>query len=119
MNAGLQQSRKEGEIVAGIMRAFAPVDQRALIASIRVEDAGTIATSQGETGFIGVVVKAGDESTIVTNKRGVRFQNAKLQENGTRKMPANPFFNPAKRMRRRPARANIARAVGKAWKAGK
>lgn len=113
------QARKEGDILAGLMRSFAPVDQRELINSIRVEEADTIATTQGDTGFIGVVVKAGNESTIVTNERGVRFQNAKLQENGTKNMPANPYFNPAKRLRRRATRANISRAVNKAWRDGR
>ncbi|RNF32948.1 hypothetical protein [Paracoccus methylarcula] len=119
MDAGLQQSRKEAEIIAGLMRAFAPVEERELIASIRVEDVDTFSFGGTTVGYIGVVVKAGDESTIITNDRGTRFQNAKLQENGTQNMPANPYFNPAKRLRRRAARSNISRAVNKAWKAGR
>lgn len=119
MDAGLLQARKEGEIMAGIMRSFAPADERELIASIRVEDVDTLTFGGHEVGFIGVVVKAGDETTIVTNELGARFQNAKLQENGTKNMPANPYFNSAKRLRRRATRANISRAVNKAWKGGR
>lgn len=113
--AGKAAARKGGEDVAAAMRYLAPKDQRELVNSIRVEDAATRKTSSGETGFIGVVVKAGDETTIVTNERGQRFQNAKLQENGTKNMPANPYFNPAWRANRTRVRGNITRAVRKAW----
>lgn len=108
-------AKKGGEDTAAAMRYLAPKDQRELVNSIRVEDAATRQTSSGEVGFIGVVVKAGDETTIVTNERGQRFQNAKLQENGTKNMPANPFFNPAWRANRTRVRGAITRAVRKAW----
>lgn len=108
-------ANKGGEDVASAMRYLAPKDQRELLNSIRVEDAATRQTSRGETGFIGVVVKAGDETTIVTNERGQRFQNAKLQENGTKNMPANPYFNVAWRQNRTRVRGSITRAVRKAW----
>lgn len=113
--AGRAAAKKGGEDTAAAMRYLAPKDQRELVNSIRVEDAATRQTSGGEVGFIGVVVKAGDETTIVTNERGQRFQNAKLQENGTKNMPANPYFNPAWRANRTRVRGNITRAVRKAW----
>ena len=113
--AGKAAAKKGGEDTAAAMRYLAPKDQRELVNSIRVEDAATRQTSGGEVGFIGVVVKAGDETTIVTNERGQRFQNAKLQENGTKNMPANPYFNPAWRANRTRVRAAITRAVRKAW----
>lgn len=120
IEAARQQAHKEAEIIARLARTFAPEDQADLVRSIRVEDASTITSRKGnEIDFIGSVVKAGNESTIVTNARGQRFQNAKLQESGTKNMPANPYFNPAKRLRRRAARANISRAMRKAWKAGR
>ena len=120
IEAARQQAHKEAEIIARMARTFAPEDQQNLIKSIRVEDASAITGRNGaEIGFIGAVVKAGNESTIVTNERGQRFQNAKLQENGTKNMPANPYFNPAKRLRRRAAKANITRAMRKAWKDGR
>lgn len=108
-------ARQGGEEVAQAMRYLAPKDERELVASIRVEDAETITTRKGSRGFIGVKVKAGDATTVVTNERGVRFQNAKLQENGTRNMPANPYFNPAWRANRTRVRGKITRAVRKAW----
>ena len=113
--AGQAAARKGGEDVAAAARYLAPKDQRELVNSIRVEDAATRQTSGGEVGFIGVMVKAGDETTIVTNERGQRFQNAKLQENGTKNMPANPYFNPAWRANRTRVRGAITRAVRKAW----
>lgn len=112
------QSRAQGEHVASAMRYLAPREDGALIRSIRVEDASQINTSGGDHGFIGVVVKAGDETTIVTNDTGARFQNAKLQEHGTKNMPANPFFNPAWRANRSRVRSAISRAIRKAWADG-
>lgn len=114
--AGKAAARKGGEDVAAAARYLAPKDQRELVNSIRVEDATTRQTSKGgEVGFIGVVVKAGDETTIVTNSRGQRFQNAKLQETGTKNMPASPYFNSAYRANRTRVRGAITRAVRKAW----
>lgn len=113
--AAKAEASKQGEQVASAMRYLAPRDQSELLRSIRVEDATSRQTSQGETGFVGVVVKAGDETTIVTNGTGARFQNAKLQEHGTKNMPANPYFNPAWRGNRTRVRAAITRAIRKAW----
>lgn len=108
-------AKKGGEEVASAMRYLAPVDQRELVQSIRVEDADSITTRRGPRTFIGVVVKAGDARTVVTTKSGAKFQNAKLQENGTQNMPANPYFNPAWRANRTRVRGSITRAVRKAW----
>lgn len=116
--AAKSQARVGGEQVASAMRYLAPREDGALIRSIRVEDASSVTTSRGERGFLGVVVKAGDETTIVTNASGGRFQNAKLQENGTKNMPANPYFNPAWRANRTRVRSAITRAVRKAWVSG-
>lgn len=116
--AAKAQAQTSGEQVASAMRYLAPREQGELIRSIRVEDASTITTSKGERGLIGVVVKAGDETTIVTNHTGARFQNAKLQENGTKNMPASPYFNPAWRANRTRVRSAISRAIRKAWTDG-
>jgi HK97 gp10 family phage protein len=118
MNAGKAAARTGGEEIANVMRVTAPRDEHALIRSIRVEDTTTRKTSKGETGFVGVVVKAGDETTIVTNSRGQRFQNAKLQEHGTKKMPANPYFNASYRRMRSRVKSRITRAVRQAWLKG-
>lgn len=112
------EARLAAEQVASDMRYLAPEDEHALKRSIRVEAATSVKTAKGDRGFIGVVVKAGDASTVVTNSRGQQFQNAKLQERGTRKMKASPYFNPAWRANRRRVRSRINRAVRKAWKNG-
>lgn len=112
--AAKAQARVSGEQVTSAMCYLAPREEGELIRSIRVEDATTVQTGKGSRGFIEVVVKVGDEATIVTNDRGARFQNAKLQEYGTKNMPANLFFNPAWRPKTR-ARSAITRAVRKAW----
>ena len=119
LKAGRDQAEKEGNIIANIMRATAPRHELELLRSIRVEQTTSYATSKGkEVDFIGVVVKAGDDTTLVVNSRGQKFQNAKLQEHGTKKMKANPYFNASYRRRKSQAKANITRAVKKAWKDG-
>lgn len=119
VDAARAQARIEGETIAQLARSFAPQQDGELIRSIRVEDASVLSTSNGSShDFIGVVVKAGDDRTIITNHRGVKFQNAKLQETGTQNMEANPYFNPAKRMRARAARNAINRAVRNGWRNG-
>lgn len=118
VKAGRDAAKQGGDEVASAMRYLAPKDERELVASIRVEDASSISTSKGERGFIGVMVKAGNETTIVTNSKGVRFQNAKLQETGTKNMPANPYFNPAWRANRTRVRGKITRSIRKAWQNG-
>ena len=82
-------AKKGGEDVASAMRYLAPVDQRELVNSIRVEDAESITTRRGPRTFIGVVVKAGDASTVVTTKSGAKFQNAKLQRLALRQFTKN------------------------------
>ncbi|MBZ4023252.1 hypothetical protein CKO11_12365 [Rhodobacter sp. TJ_12] len=117
IEAGKVQARVEGEKIAQLAKGFAPAEEGKLIASIRVEDADTIATGGGgESGFVGVLLKAGDASTIVTNKTGGEFQNALIQEYGTKARAAHPFFGPAKRLQKRAARAAIKRAIRRVWK---
>jgi len=60
---------------------------------------------------LAVTMYAGNERTLVTNKEGERFQNARLQEFGTKEMPANPFFYPAYRFVRKRIRDRLARAI--------
>lgn len=115
VNAARAQARKGGEEVATAMRFLAPREDGDLQRSIRVEDAGSITTRAGERGFIGVKVKAGDSTTTVTNSRGKQYQNARIQEFGTKKRKASPYFYPAWRANRTRVRAGISRAVRKAW----
>lgn len=117
--AGKAAARTGGEEVAGVMCATAPRDEMELIRSIRVEDASSIKTTKGlDVNFIGVVVKAGDDTTLVTNSRGQKFQNAKLQEHGTKEMSANPYFNASYRRVRTRVKGRITRAIRKAWLEG-
>lgn len=124
-----------GEDVAAAMRYLAPEDDRNLIRSIRVEELGVVNLSARKKGayasregnqsfrentnytanFIGVKVVAGDATTLVKGARNTMFQNAKLQEFGTKNMPANPFFFVAWRQNRTRVRGAITRAVRKAW----
>ena len=113
--AAKAQARKGGEEVATAMRYLAPRDDGELQRSIRVEDANSVTTRRGQRGFVGVMVRAGDSSTVVTNSSGGRFQNARLQEFGTKTRPASPYFYPAWRANRTRVRAGITRAVRKAW----
>lgn len=108
---GRKAARRQGEVIARIARTLAPQDEDDLVKSIRVED-------NPDPTVPGVIVKAGNESTIVTNEAGQRFQNAKLQEGGTRAMPASPYLNPAKRMQRKQTMAAMKRAVRKGWLKG-
>lgn len=64
-----------------------------------------------------ITIYAGNEKTIVTNERGVQFQNARLQEFGTQAMEANPFFFTTWRTMKKRVRSRISRNVRKAIKA--
>ena len=112
-------AKQGADETANVMRATAPRDDLELVRSIRVEKADQVSTKGGRSSrFIGYLVKAGDETTIVTNERGVKFQNAKLQEHGTKNMPANPYFNPSWRRVKTRVKAKITREIRKAWRSG-
>lgn len=140
-------AESEGKILADLMRSIVPRKQGKLLKSIRVERADIIKLSSGAKGayarragnrsagsdtnrmanFVGVIVKAGDESTLVAGekpgkksgkRRGTEFQNARLQEFGTKDMMANPFFYYSYRLRRSQIKANISRALRKGWLEG-
>ena len=110
-----QEARSQGKGVAAAARYLAPRDDGNLIRSIRVEDVDSVTTSKGERDFIGVKVVAGDETTMVTNGSGGRFQNARIQEFGTKTRAANPYLFPAWKANRRRVRSAISRAIRKAW----
>lgn len=110
--------------VVAQMKAVAPFEDGALRDSIGwtwgAAPAGSIAIASFSGGqgrsSLRITIYAGSSATIVTNSRGVEFQNAKLQEFGTKKMPATPYFFPVWRANRNRIRAGIARAARKAWK---
>lgn len=116
----LEQNARE---LVAEMKRLAPKDTRALANSINWTwgDApagsmvlGTVAGNKYST--MRITVYAGDESTIVTNSRGVRFQNAFLQEFGTKNMPPSPFFYPSYRGLRRKMKGRVTRSINKALK---
>ena len=113
--AGKNAAKQGGDEVAQAMRFLAPEQDGKLRRSIRVEDTSSINTSRGERGFIGVKVRAGDETTVVTNSTGALFQNARIQEFGTSDMAANPYFFPPWRVNKSRIKGRITRAVRKAW----
>jgi HK97 gp10 family phage protein len=63
-----------------------------------------------------ITIYAGSGDTVVTGARGQKYQLAKIQEFGTTKMPANPFFYPVWRVKRRSAQNRMTRAINKAIK---
>lgn len=105
----VKSANRMGKRVVNTMKQLAPKEDLNLVSSIRVEPSPS-------PDLIGVEVHAGDESTMVTNDSGQKFQNAKLQEAGTKNMPARPYFNPAKRYHRRGVNNSLKRAITKVWK---
>lgn len=113
---GLETSANE---IVDLMKRMVPFKEGKLRESIGwtwgapPEGASVFATAAGEAGFV-ITIYAGDRSTVVTNARGIEFQNALIQEFGSEKMTANPFFRPAWRINRKRAQGRISRALGKA-----
>lgn len=116
MRKGLEQSANE---MVDLMKRMVPVDEGKLRDSIGwmwgapPEGATVFATAAGDAGLV-ITIYAGDRNTIVTNARGIEFQNAFIQEFGSQKMSANPFFRPAWRINRKRAQGRISRSIGKA-----
>lgn len=100
------------------MRRLAPKDTGELAASIGwtwgAAPSGSIAVGQVGGGANRITIYAGNDATMVTNSRGIRFQKAKLQEFGTKAMPANPFFFPVIRGGKRTTTRRINAAAVKA-----
>ena len=77
----------------------------------------TIGTVGGrEYATMRITVFAGNETTMVTNKRGIKFQNAWLQEVGTKNMPANPYFFNSHRKLKKRGKSRLTRGVTKVVK---
>lgn len=113
-----EMESRADDLVAAI-KAAAPKDFGALTASIGWTwgdaPAGSFVIAQSSKGnsyaAMRITIFAGNEQTVVTTKSGARFQNAFLQEFGTKEMPANPFFFPVWRVHKRRIRGGITRAV--------
>ena len=116
IRSGLEKSAEE---IVDLMRRMVPVKEGDLKRSIGwtwgapPEGATVFAKAAGKAG-LSITIYAGDRSTVVTNKRGIEFQNALIQEFGSEKMTANPFFRPALRITRKRAQSRVSRAIGKA-----
>ena len=111
------------EIVA-MMRRLVPVDQGDLRDSIgwtwgEAPAGSMIIGTVGNRSYktMRITIFAGNEKTIVTNARGIEFQNARLQEFGTKEMTANPFFFVAWRTLKKRVRNRISRNLRAAIKA--
>lgn len=107
---------KTAEEMVDLMRRAAPKQHGDLAASIDWTwgaapsgslSIGTVSDSDDD---MRITIFAGNENTIVRNKRGVEFQNALLQEFGTESMPASPYFFPSYRLLKKRGRDRINRA---------
>ena len=109
-------SRYADQMVAQ-MKSLVPIEEGRLRDSIGwtfgKPPKGAIALGWFNGAGFRVVVYAGNSETIVTNKSGGEFQNARLQEFGTEARPASPYFFIAWRSNRRRIRAGITRATRK------
>lgn len=104
--------------ITAVMRALAPKDSGALAASIgwtwgaAPEGSmvlGTVAASP--RAGLKITIYAGNAATMVTNARGARFQNARLQEFGTKTRPASPYFFPVWRANKARVKSGLTRAI--------
>lgn len=121
-----QEAMEKGatELVA-MMKALAPKDSGALASSIGWTwgDAPAGSFTLGTVGSrdyatMRITIYAGNAETMVTNSRGVEFQNAILQEFGTQDMPPSPYFYVSWRFLRRRIKSRITREMKKAIKEG-
>lgn len=99
---------KQAESIASTMRQLAPEDEGDLIDSITTGGKQTPAYSQPG----GSMVVADNAVAITAGNSDVRYPH--LQEYGTTKHPAQPFFWPAVRLHDKKARQAIKRAIGTA-----
>lgn len=113
---GLETSANE---MVDLMKRMVPVDEGKLRDSIGwtwgtpPEGATVFATAAGEAGLV-ITIYAGDRNTVVTNARGIDFQNAFIQEFGRNGKHASPFFRPAWRINKKRAQGRVSRSLGKA-----
>lgn len=122
-----EQIRKDlekwAEELVSMMRKLVPKDQGKLASSIcwtwGEAPAGSITIGtfgSNKYGTIRITVYAGNETTVVTNKRGIRFQNAAIQEFGTKERRSSPYFYPSYRALKKRGKARLARGARKVIK---
>jgi HK97 gp10 family phage protein len=103
------------EDVADVQRALAPVEDGDLRASIVVTGPGQATPAYSQPGGAKLVPE--NAAAVTAGNSEVRYPH--LQEFGTTFHPAQPFFWPGFRLRRKAAAAKIKRAIGKAVRAAK
>lgn len=121
----LKQSMAQyaGKVVS-TMEAFVPEEEGYLKNSIAWTwgdaPAGSLVLGSvgGNQSDLRITIYAGDETTIVKTKSGGAFQNARLQEFGTKNMPASPYFYVSWRLNKRRTKAAMRRAVKKGLSEG-
>lgn len=101
----------QAALISSEQRSLAPVDSAsenpgALRDSIRVEQ-GTPTAKRA----IVVKIKAGGAKTRKQSASGKAYDYARAVEFGTQNMPAQPFFNPVWRARRKQVRAVIRKKI--------
>lgn len=106
---------KGAEEIAAIQRGLAPRDEGDLIDSIEVTGPGQNTPPYSQPG--GSMVVPENMAAITVGNTDVRYPH--LQEFGTTKHPAQPFFWPGFRLGRKRALNRIKRAVGKAIREAK
>lgn len=101
---------RQAEKMADTMRQLAPVEDGDLRSSITVTEGGEATPAYSQPG--GSMVVPENAAAITVGHTNVRY--AHLQEYGTTKHPAQPFFWPAVRLHRKTVMAAIKRGIGKA-----
>jgi HK97 gp10 family phage protein len=121
IRAAMEQSAAE---IVAMAKSFVRVDTGALRDSIgwtwgKAPDGamvlGEVRAGRG-AGNLRITIFAGNELTMVANKRGQQFQNARIQEFGTKERPGQPYFYPAYRAIRKRVKSRVSRAVTKSAK---
>ena len=101
--------------IADLQRSLAPRDDGELIESITVTGPGERTPAYSQPG--GSTTVPENSAAITAGNSDVRYPH--LQEHGTTRHAAQPFFWPGFRLGRRRALNRIKRAIGKAVKEGK
>lgn len=102
--------QKSGNELVGAMRALAPVDSGDLKHSIKYTMPGNSTPPYSQPG--GSRVAAENEVLVTAGNTDVRYPH--LVEYGTRDAPAQPYFWPAFRLKRKKLATRIKRAISKA-----
>jgi HK97 gp10 family phage protein len=115
-------SERSATRIVALMKRLCPVDQGTLRDSIGwtwgAAPEGTVVLGGigASATDIALTIYAGSALTMVTNSRGIKFQNARIQEFGTKARPAQPYFYPAWRQSKRGLRTAQMAAIRAAAK---